>query len=70
MRIIRRRGAALLLSAFATSALLGLAASPAQAASAGATSTESSPSTPGLLHGLVGDGGLVSIFIGNYQVRN
>ncbi|SIO85509.1 hypothetical protein [Nocardiopsis sp. JB363] len=69
MRIIRRRGAALLLSAFATSALLGLAASPAQAASAGATSTESS-STPGLLHGLVGDGGLVSIFIGNYQVRN
>ncbi|GAB3709483.1 hypothetical protein [Nocardiopsis oceani] len=73
-----RRATALLFSAFAATALLGLAASPAQAASAdaGAADAEPSASSPGVLGslvgdgGLAGDGGLVNIFIGNYQVRN
>ncbi|GAB3719670.1 hypothetical protein [Nocardiopsis nanhaiensis] len=72
------RAAALLFSAFAATALSGLAASPAHAASADtdAADAESSASSPELLGGLVGgggpagDGGLVNIFIGNYQVRN
>lgn len=70
---VRRRAAALLFSAFAATAVLGLAAAPAQAAAApgaAASGAEPSPSSPGLLGGLLGDGGLVTVFIGNYQINN
>jgi len=65
MGTVRRRTSALLVSLFATTALLGLAAAPAAAASTGAES-----SSPGLLGGLFGDGGLITVFIGNYQINN
>lgn len=68
MNSVRRRAAALLFSALAATAMLGLAASPAQAAVP--LGAQASSSSPGLLGGLFGDGGLVNIFIGNYQVKN
>ncbi|MBR8743502.1 hypothetical protein [Nocardiopsis sp. MG754419] len=66
MTSVRRRAAALLLSAFAATAVLG--AVPAQAAAQ--PGAEASSSSPGLLGGLFGDGGLVTIFIGNYQINH
>ena len=77
MTSIRHRAAGLLFSAFAATAVLGLAAAPAQAAPAeavpahaAAADSSSSSSSPGLLGGLFGGGGLVTVFIGNYQVNN
>lgn len=70
MTSVRRRVSALLLSALAATAVLGLAVAPAQAAAAPVAEAPSSPG--GLLGGLglFGDGGLLTIFIGNYQINN
>ncbi|WP_017544119.1 hypothetical protein [Nocardiopsis prasina] len=70
MTSVRRRVSALLLSALAATAVLGLAVAPAQAAAAPVA--EASSSSGGLLGGLglFGDGGLLTIFIGNYQINN
>jgi hypothetical protein len=72
MNAVRRRATALLVSAFAATAVLGLAASPAQAVAApGAeTSSQASQASSGLLGSLFGNGGLLTVFIGNYQVNN
>ncbi|WP_049569591.1 hypothetical protein [Nocardiopsis sp. SBT366] len=70
MTSVRRRASALLLSALAATVVLGLAVAPAQAAAAPAA--EASAPSGGLLGGLglFGDGGLLTIFIGNYQINN
>ncbi|GLU50312.1 hypothetical protein [Nocardiopsis ansamitocini] len=67
MRTIYRRTLAVGVSGLFASALLLGASAPAQAA---APPAQGSASSSGLLGGLFGGGGLISIFIGNYQINN
>ncbi|MFE1167311.1 hypothetical protein [Nocardiopsis sp. NPDC058789] len=70
MTSVRRRVSVLLLSVLTASTVLGFAVAPAQAAATPAVGAPSS--SGGLLGGLglFGDGGLVTVFIGNYQINN